>query len=153
MSAGDAPFILRLLNEPSFIENIADRGIRSLDDARAYILNGPVASYAQHGFGLYCVDKNEDSTSVGICGLLRRDSLRAVDIGFALLPEYWSQGFASEAARAVLNYGRKTLALPEIIAITSVGNEPSARVLEKLGMTVEGPVQLSEDGDDVLLFS
>ena len=92
IDTSDAPFILRLLNEPSFIQFIGDKGVRSLDDARHYILNGPVASYQKQGFGLYLVILESDNTPMGMCGLLKRESLQDVDIGFAFLPEFWNKG-------------------------------------------------------------
>src|SRR5205809_1402527 len=93
LSVDDAEFILRLLNEPSFIQNIGDRGVRTLDDARAYITNGPIASYEKHGFGLLLVQLKTTGTPIGICGLLKRDALPEPDIGYALLPEFWSNGY------------------------------------------------------------
>ena len=137
----DAPFILELLNDPSFIENIGDRAVRSLDDARAYIRNGPVASYGQHGFGLWLVGLKEGAVPIGMCGLLRRDVLDDVDIGFAYLPAFQSKGYGFEAARAVLDYARDGLRLSRVVAIVNADNEASARLLEKLGMKFERMVQ------------
>jgi RimJ/RimL family protein N-acetyltransferase len=138
----DAAFILELLNDPSFIANIGDRGVRSLDDARAYIRDGPVASYERFGFGLWLVELT-DGTRIGMCGLLKRDTLEDVDIGFAYLPAYQSQGYGFEAARAVLDYARDVLGISRVVAIVSEGNDASARLLEKLGMTFELMVQPS----------
>jgi RimJ/RimL family protein N-acetyltransferase len=104
LSEDDAPFILALLNEPSFIRNIGDRGVRTIDDARGYIAQGPMASYARFGFGLYLVELREPRTPIGICGILKRDQLPDPDIGFAYLPAYWSKGCAREAAEAVKAY-------------------------------------------------
>ncbi len=111
LSDDDADFVLRLLNEPSFIENIGDRGVRTLDDARAYITNGPIASYEKHGFGLLLVELKEPGTAIGICGLLKRDVLPEPDIGYALLPEFWCKGYAHESATAVLDHARNVLGL------------------------------------------
>src|SRR5262249_38684677 len=97
LAPADAPFILTLLNEPSFIRNIGDRGVRTLDAARAYIENGPVASYARHGFGLYLVELLASGAPIGICGILKRDALPDPDLGFAFLPAYWKQGYAFES--------------------------------------------------------
>ncbi len=112
LTAGDAAFILELLNEPAFLENIGDRGARTLADARRYIARGPVASYRKFGFGLYLVELKDSGTPVGICGLLKRESLEDVDIGFAFLRRYWSQGYARESAAAVMHYGWTELAPP-----------------------------------------
>ena len=152
-SLEDDAFILRLLNEPSFIKNIADRGVRTLEDARVYLSNGPMASYAANGFGLWRVSLRDGGTPIGMCGLIRRKGLADVDLGYALLPEYTGHGYAVEAARAALNYGRAKLSLARIIAVVSQTNARSARVLGKLGFVRDGFIQLPGDPEDLLLFS
>jgi len=149
----DAPFILGLLNEPSFVEFIGDRGVRTVDEARRYLLAGPIASYEQHGFGLYLVQLGEGDIPIGICGLLKREQLECPDIGFSLLPGYWSQGYALEAASAVMEYAREPLALGRLLAITSQHNERSARLLAKLGFTFERNIRMSPDGEELKLFA
>src|SRR6267378_3848261 len=116
LSLDDAEFVLRLLNEPSFIQNIGDRGVRTIDDARAYILKGPIASYEKFGFGLWMVETKSKAAPIGICGLLKRDVLDDVDIGYALLPEFWSQGYALESASAVTSYASESLGLKRVVA-------------------------------------
>jgi RimJ/RimL family protein N-acetyltransferase len=153
ISLDDAGFILGLLNDPSFLRHIGDKGVRTLEDARKYILTGPVASYERHGFGLYLVLRKEDGASIGICGLLKRDSLPDVDVGFAFLPQYCSMGFGFESASAVMAHGRKVLGLERIVAVTSPDNLGSMRLLEKLGMGFERMVRLSEGGPEVKLFA
>jgi RimJ/RimL family protein N-acetyltransferase len=156
LSPDHAAFILGLLNEPSFIKFVGDKGVRTIDDARAYIENGPVASYGRFGFGLYLVELkgrgHEDSIPIGICGLVKRDGLEDPDIGFAFLPPYWSKGYAVEAAAAVLAYGRTTLGLPRIVAIANPGNVASMRVLEKIGLRFDKMVRLSSDGASLQLW-
>jgi RimJ/RimL family protein N-acetyltransferase len=134
LDATDAPFILRLLNEPSFLENIGDRGVRSLDDARAYLTKGPLASYEQHGFGLLHVSRKTDGDAIGMCGLLKRDWLDAPDVGFAFFPEFWSKGYAYESSVGVIDWARHTHGITRVIGIVKPGNTGSIRVLEKLGM-------------------
>jgi len=151
-SEDDAAFILELLNEPSFIHNIGDRKIRSLYGAKVYIKNGPVASYNRHGFGLYLVELKETGESIGMCGLIRRETLEDVDIGYAFLPKFWSKGYAVESALAVKQYARDVVGLKRIVAITDPHNVGSIRVLEKIGMTFEKMVKLSEDDIDLKLF-
>lgn len=153
MSAGDAGFILGLLNEPSWLRFIGDRGVRTIEDARDYILNGPVAMYARLGFGLYVTELKEDSSPMGICGLVKRDFLDDVDIGFAFLPKYWGQGYAYEAAVAVMAYGQEVLGLERIVAITTLDNDRSARLLEKLGLRFERLVRYPDDGQEIRLFA
>ena len=150
LNIDDAEFILTLLNEPAFLRYIGDKKVRSLDDARQYILNGPMASYERHGFGLNCVELRESHTPIGMCGLLKRVELPEPDIGFALLPDFRSQGFAFEAAEAVLRDARD---LQRILAITSLDNDASINLLERLGFRFEKIVQLSPNGEQLRLFS
>lgn len=152
LSTEDAGFILELLNEPSFIRNIGDRGVRTIEGANAYILNGPVASYAKNGFGLYLVKLKETDESIGMCGLIKRDTLEDVDIGYAFLPKFWSKGYAFESARAVKEYAKNTIGLNRIVAIVDPENGGSIRVLEKIGLQFEKMVRLSEDDIDLKLF-
>lgn len=148
----DAEFILRLLNEPGFLTFIGDKGVRNLDDAREYLAKGPLESYRRYGFGLYLVSQRGDGASVGICGLVKRDTLVDPDVGFAFLEEHWSKGYASEAAAAVLAYGRDTLGIERIVAITAIDNRGSIAVLEKIGMTLERRVRLGDDPKELNLF-
>jgi RimJ/RimL family protein N-acetyltransferase len=152
LTPNDAEFIFELLNEPSFIQNIGDRNIRTLDDARAYIVNGPVASYAKNGFGLYLIVLGETGDSVGMCGLIKRDGLEDVDIGYALLPRFWSRGYAVEAARATKTYAKEVIGLKRLVAIVDPANEGSIRVIEKIGLRYEKMVRLSADDIDLKLF-
>jgi RimJ/RimL family protein N-acetyltransferase len=152
MRAEDAEFILELVNEAAFIRNIGDKGVRTLDDARNYILTGPVASYAKFGFGLYLVALRETGGAIGICGLLKRDSLEDVDIGFAFLERFRRKGFAYESAAAVMGYGRNALGLKRIVAITSADNEGSMRVLEKIGLRFEKIIRMPGSDEDTRLF-
>ena len=147
----DAPFILDLLNQPSFLRFIGDKGVRNLDQAREYMLTGPVASYAQHGYGLYLAQLR-DGTPIGMCGLVRREVLDHPDVGYAFLPEYWSQGYAFEAARAVMVYARERLKLGMILAIVSPDNESSIRLLNRLGLRFERTLRLKDEADEVSLF-
>ena len=153
LTTDDAPFILRLLNEPSFIHFIGDKGVRDIEAAREYIRNGPIASYQQHGFGLYLVTRKTDDLSLGICGLLKRESLSYVDIGFAFLPEFWNKGYAFESASAVMDYGKDVLKLTRIVAITNKDNDASAKLLEKLGLRFDRLIRLSNEQDETRLFS
>jgi RimJ/RimL family protein N-acetyltransferase len=148
----DAPFILTLLNEPSFLRYIGDKQVRNLEDARQYILNGPVASYERHGFGLCLVELRELHTPIGMCGILKRDELPDPDIGFALLPDFCNKGLAFEAATAVLQDARKRLKLERILAITSLDNDASIKLLQRLGFRFERVIELSAGREPVKLF-
>jgi ribosomal-protein-alanine N-acetyltransferase len=148
----DAPFVLRLLNEPSFIENIGDKGVRSLDDARRYMREGPMAMYEQYGFGLWHTARKSDGVAVGMCGLLKRDHLPDVDIGYAYLPEFWGQGIAFEAAEAVMHHAAGKFGLRRLIGVVSEGNAGSIRVLEKLGMEFERMFLMRPGEPEVRLY-
>jgi RimJ/RimL family protein N-acetyltransferase len=153
LSVEDSPFILELLNDPLWLRFIGDKGVRTIDGARDYILKGPVEMYERLGFGLYLTQLKDAGTPLGLCGLIKRDSLEDVDIGFAFLPEFRGRGYAFEAASAVMNYGKTVLGLERIVAIASPDNIVSARLLEKLGLQFEKLIKLTEDGDEVSLFT
>jgi RimJ/RimL family protein N-acetyltransferase len=149
----DAAFALRLLNEPSFIQNIGDRGVRNLEQAVGYLTDGPMASYARHGHGLELVALKESLRPIGMCGLLKRDAFPDVDIGYAFLPEFWSQGYAREAVAATLLHGKQTLGLARVLAFVSPGNAPSIRLLEKFGFALSGRTRMTPDAhDEVLVY-
>jgi RimJ/RimL family protein N-acetyltransferase len=149
----DGDFLLVLLNDPSFLRNIGDRGVRTMEEARTYIMNGPVASYERHGFGLYMVALRESGERLGICGLVKRDALEDVDIGFAFLPVYWAKGYAIESATAVRDYARDRVGLTRLVAVVQPENQPSIRVLEKLGLRPERTVRLDPKGPDLVLYA
>ena len=153
LNAEDAPFILRLLNEPSWLQFIGDRGVRTLADAQRYIETGPVEMYGRLGFGLYHVRLAQSGEPIGMCGILKRESLKDVDLGFAFLPEFWGKGYAREASAAVLSYARSRLGLSRIVAITTRHNGASRRLLEKIGFELERSVQLEPDEEELLLYA
>ena len=148
----DAAFVLRLLNEPSFIANIADRGVRSLADAERYLAEGPMTSYARNGFGLWLVELLDSGEPAGMCGLIRREGLEDADIGYAFLPEHWGAGYAREACALTLALGRERFGLDRVVAIVSPGNARSVRVLEHLGFADEGIIRLKDDGEPLRFF-
>lgn len=153
LNLDDADFIFSLVNEPAWLRYIGDKGVRTLEDARGYIRNGPMAMYARCGFGLLVVELAATGAAMGLCGLIRRDGLDGVDIGFAFLPAFRGQGYALEAAAAVLADGRDRLALRRLLAITSPDNFSSIALLKKLGFGYERPLSLSPGADQVSLFS
>lgn len=149
---GDATFILRLVNEPSWIRYIGDRNVRSVEDAQRYLREGPVAMYERLGFGLNLVESKATGEPLGICGLLRRDTLEHVDLGFAFVPGAWGQGYAQESAAAVLEHGRRELGVGTIVAIVSPDNERSCRLLGKLGFRLDRRVRLAPGDDELALY-
>jgi [ribosomal protein S5]-alanine N-acetyltransferase len=148
----DAPFILTLLNTPGWLQFIGDRGVRTLDDARAY-LRRTIAAHVHHGFGLWRVSARATGETVGVCGLLQRADLPDIDVGFAFLPQHCGRGFATEAAKAAINHAQDTLGRARILAITTPANAASLRVLSKLGMVPIGPHRLADDSDELLLLA
>lgn len=152
MTVEDAGVILELLNDPDWLRYIGDRGVRNLADAQAYLLTGTIAMYQRLGFGLYLAERKPDGVPMGICGLVKRDFLVDVDLGFAFLPAFRTQGYARESAAAVMDYARDTLGLKKLLAITSTDNERSCRLLERLGFHLEGLIQVPPGGRDARLF-
>jgi [ribosomal protein S5]-alanine N-acetyltransferase len=148
----DAPFILVLVNDPAWLRFIGDRGVHDLDDARNYLVKGPMEMYAKLGYGLFMVEL-KDGTPAGMCGLLKRDYLDAADIGFAFLPAYVGKGLAHEAAVALMGYARSVLHMGRILAITNPENEPSVKLLRKLGFQLEGMVRPPGEERDIYLFA
>jgi RimJ/RimL family protein N-acetyltransferase len=151
LALGDDEFIVRLLNEASFLRFIGDKGVRTLADAREYLSKGPMESYRRNGFGLY-LTRLRGGERIGMCGLVKRDGLADVDIGFAFLSRFRAKGYAAESAAAVLTYAKQQLNLRRIVAITSPDNQGSIAVLEKIGLRFEQMIKLPDDGKEVKLF-
>ena len=149
----DAAFLLQLLNTRDFINNIGDRGVRTLDESRHYIESNIRASYRQHGIGLWVVEDRNSLAVLGLCGLLKRDTLQHPDVGYAFLPGAFGCGFATEAAAACLQYGRAVLGLPSICAIVSAHNKASIRVLEKIGLRYQREIPETAPGQTLQLFA
>jgi ribosomal-protein-alanine N-acetyltransferase len=151
LELSDAVFILELLNDAEFLRFIGDKGVTTLDGAREYILKGPLDSYGRHGFGLYATCLY-DGTPIGICGLVKREGLADVDVGFALLSRYRSKGYAVESAAAVLEHARRVLRMQRIVAISSPDNAASIAVLEGIGLKFERMIRLAEHSPELKLF-
>lgn len=152
LTARDAAFIVELLNDDAFLRFIGDRGVRDEEGAIAYLREGPIASYAEHGFGLWMVERNDDCAAVGICGLLQRPTLEAPDLGFASLPGFRGDGLGYEAARAVLAHAVGPLAIERVLAVTQPDNAVSIALLRKLGMQRIGTTRLDADGPELELY-
>ncbi|SFH95590.1 Protein N-acetyltransferase, RimJ/RimL family [Collimonas sp. OK307] len=152
LNEDDADFYLKLVTQPAWLRFIGDRGIRTVEAARAAILNGPMAAQELYGFSFYMTELKDEALPIGICGLIKRETLPDVDIGYAFLPEFWGKGYAYEAASAVLEHGKRTCGLQRIVAITAPDNHQSIRVLEKIGLKFEKMLQLKDDGSETKLF-
>jgi len=152
-SINDAPFFLKLLNTPTWIEYIGDRGVRSIEDAEKYIQKSFIQSYKDNGFGLYKLLMKSENTPIGTCGIIKRSNLEHPDIGFALLPEYAGQGYGFEAASATIEYARSVLQLETILGITVEENQSSRKLLEKIGLKLKGTVPYKETDEILLLYS
>lgn len=153
LEPADARFMHELVNDPDWLRYIGDRGIRSIDAARDYIVAGPREMYARLGFGLYLVELKDVDTSLGICGLIKRDWLDDVDLGFAFLARFRGNGYAREAAFATLEYAASSLGLTRIGAIVSPENRDSRRLLARIGMQFERMVRPPLDGPEVCLYA
>jgi RimJ/RimL family protein N-acetyltransferase len=152
-TADDAAFILELVNDPDWLRFIGDKNVHTIADAVAYLANGPLKMYREHGFGLWCVVLRATGTPVGMCGLLKRPTLPEVDIGFAFLASHRGYGYAHEAAAATVTHARRTLGLPRLAALTALENPRSIRLLEKLGLQFERILRLSPDAPESRFFS
>ena len=141
-SLDDAAFIVRLLNEESFIRCIGDKQVRTIADAENYLTKGAITSYHQHGFGLNMVQLKNSATPIGMCGLLKREVLDFPDLGYAFLPEYWGKGYAIEAADFILKTQAVASGLTTVLAITYPDNVTSNNLLQKVGFSLKGVIEL-----------
>jgi [ribosomal protein S5]-alanine N-acetyltransferase len=149
----DYHFIFKLLNEPSWIKYIGDKGIKTEDDAKNYIHTGPLQMYKDFGFGLYLVTLKENAAPIGLCGLIKRPSLENIDLGYAFLPEYTGKGYALEATKAVIHYGKEQLLLDKLVAITTIHNSKSENVLLKLGFSFDSLIKENDGSKELKLFT
>lgn len=149
----DAAFAFELVNDPAWIQNVGDRNVHSLEDARGYLSRGALAAYEKVGFGMWAVTLKGSGELIGMCGLIKREELEDVDIGFAFLPQFRGHGYALESAKAVLDYGRAKVGLKRIVAIVSPSNRPSIRILERLGLRFERGITMPGDTEEISLYA
>jgi ribosomal-protein-alanine N-acetyltransferase len=152
-SKEDAPFLLELLNTPEWLKFIGDRNVRTLDAAREYAANRLMSSYHRFGFGLYMVELKGTSTPIGMCGLVRREALDDVDLGFAFLPQFTGHGYAKEAGTATMDLARKKVKSKRLVAITMVDNSHSINLLRKLGFNFEKTVNFPGEDQTLMMYS
>ena len=148
----DAAFYLELVNDPSWIANIGQRNLHTVEAARAALEAGPMAQFRTHGYSLYIIERRSDGTPVGMAGLVRRDSLPGPDIGYAVRPAHWGQGYAWEAAAAIVRHAQRVLRLPTLYGITSQQNQASINLLNKLGLRYERFSRLPPDGKETNIY-
>ena len=153
LNIDDASFIFKLVNDPDCLKYIGDKGIHSVEDAKTYIKNGPMKSYKDFGFGLYLTLLKEENIPIGICGILKRDTLEHPDIGFAIMPEFRKKGYILEAGNAVLIHAKKDFGIKKVLAITQPDNKDSINTLKALKLKFEEMVHLSQDAQELMLFS
>ncbi|MBC5992637.1 GNAT family N-acetyltransferase [Pontibacter cellulosilyticus] len=149
----DTKFIIELVNSPGWLQFIGDRNIKTEQQAKTYLENGPLKSYKDNGYGLWLVERKQDNTPIGMCGIINRDYLHAPDIGFAFLPDCCGQGYAHEIASATITFAHHNLNLPKLLAITLPNNTKSIRLLEKLGMQYTETISLPNSLEKLQLFS
>jgi RimJ/RimL family protein N-acetyltransferase len=152
-SLDDAAFVVEMVNDPAWLEHIGDRNVKTLEEARAYLRKGALDMYDRMGFGMYVVTLKDSEEPIGTCGLIKRDALDDVDIGFAFLPRFRGQGYALESAAATLEYGKSVLGLKRIVAIVSPANHRSIRLLESIGLKFERPITLPGDDEEISLYA
>ena len=149
----DTEFIIRLLNSPGWLEFIGDRNVKTDEQAKAYLLNGPLKSYEVNGYGLCLVETKVDNTPIGMCGIINRANMEGQDIGFAFLAEYIGLGYGYEIASATVNYAMSELKLPRVLAITLPTNKPSIKLLEKIGLEYKNNFTFPDETEELMLFS
>jgi ribosomal-protein-alanine N-acetyltransferase len=145
LTPDDAPFIFELTTQPTWLANIGDRGVRDIATAEGYIQNGPRASYAARGYGLWCVTRKEDGVPIGMCGVIKRDTMELPELAYAYLERFHGRGYGAEAAVATVTYAKDMLGLRRLSAIVNPGNVASIKVLERVGMRYLGPIQMPGD--------
>lgn len=153
LNESDASFIIELLNSDGWLKYIGDRNVKTEDQARDYLNNGPIKSYQDNGYGLYLVELKNEKIPIGICGIIKRDNLELPDIGYAFLPKYMGQGYAFEIAQQTLVYAKEQLNINKILAITNPENKASIKLLGKLGLTFQKMIDATNDSNELKLFS
>jgi RimJ/RimL family protein N-acetyltransferase len=153
VTVDDAELMLAIWNDPAFIRNVADRGIRTMEEARAAIESGAQKLFEEYGYGPYSMALKSDGSMIGICGLFKREILDDPDIGFGVLPDYCGKGYAGEAAAAVVQYARKVLGIRALTAIVSPANDPSIGLIRKLGLTFERMITMPGENRAICLYS
>jgi RimJ/RimL family protein N-acetyltransferase len=148
---GDAALFLALVTDPDFIAYVGDRGIESLRAARTALRDGPIRMQAELGHSVYVVERR-DGVALGMCGLIRRDGLDGVDIGYAFLPAARGQGYAREAAQAVVDYAKDGLGLPRLLAVVDPKNHKSVSLLQNIGLQFDKIVHLFPHDPAVHLY-
>ena len=153
VTLGDADLMLAVWNDPAFVANVGDRGVRTIEEAESEMQAGALKSFEEFGFGPFAMVRKSDGERIGICGLFKRPNLDDPDIGFAALPDYCGRGYTAEAAQAVVDHARDDLGLETLTAIVSSGNAPSIGLIEKLGLSFVGMIRMPEDDEDICLYS
>ena len=153
ITADDAGLMLAVWNDPAFVKHVGDRGVRTEPDARKEVEAGALRLFAEYGYGPYKMIRKEDAAAIGICGLFRRDNLDDPDIGFAVLPDYCGNGYAAEAARAVIAHARDDLGIRYLTAIVSPGNAASIGLIEKLGLTFSAMITMPGEDEAIRLYA
>ena len=153
LTEADVPLMLGIWNDPTFVRYVGDRGIRTPEEAREELKTGAFHGYNEFGYGPFHVSLRAGGQAIGVCGLYKREQYEDPDIGFAFLPDFCSQGYGWEAARAVRDYARDELGLKRIIAIVSPKNAASIGLLEKLGLRFERQDTYAEDGETVCIYA
>ena len=144
LTENDAAFALKLYTSKPFLRFVGDKSLSSVDDARQYLIDGPITMYRTHGIGLYMVELRHCQTPLGICGLIKRDTLDDIDIGYGFLPEFFGMGYGYESTKAVMNFGKNTLKLKKLVAITTEDNADSIKLLSRLGLSFARNIEEAE---------
>ena len=148
----DADFIFKLMNSPKYLQFIGDKQVHTVGKAAAYIRLKMEPHVKEYGYGNYTVIRKSDQKKMGSCGLYRRVGIAGVDLGFAFLPEFESQGFAFEACTRVMKAAFERYGIEELRAYTSQENIASQNLLSRLGFVRDGEMQFPEEQEILLAF-
>ena len=152
LTLSDTLFIVALVNSPGWLKFIGDRNIKTIDQAKTYLENGPIKSYHDNGFGLWLAETKDTNTPIGMCGVLKRETLDHPDLGFAFLPEFIGKGYGFEAATASVVFAKDVLNLQTLCAITVPHNQNSIKLLEKVGMKFSKRICFPGNSEELLLY-
>ncbi|CAV26369.1 GNAT family N-acetyltransferase [Vibrio atlanticus] len=133
----DAAFIQRLYSSEDFLRYVGDKEITDAGKAVEYIENNILKMHQEKDVCLLVVEIKDSSTPIGVCGLIKRDTLESHDIGYGFVPEVYGQGFGLEAAQVIIEQAKHNADIDHLVAITTSDNIRSIALLTKLGFVFE----------------
>lgn len=150
----DLPGFYQLVSRPEIIRYAQNTPVASVEEARELMQRAPFHDYSVYGYGRFACAWKETGEVIGFSGLKYVPEIGETELGYRFLPEFWGMGLATEAGRASIDFARVDLGLGRIVAMVHPDNVGSARVLAKLGFSIEKQIRYSGLRDvDVNLFT